>query len=312
MISFSFLIFFSLQVINETIERGNSSRILKQLNDMYGGRLKGGGGMGNISGEVIQPSTVSVGGGRAPMKLAPQKQQQQQLHQRNNVIAPNNKNSTVTPYDSSLTAFIFMSFGVFLLNQIHSFVQKSSAASMSNSNGNKLDDGGPGHGAALGRALLGHDIFDWFVEPLKNLEDGVTTGKNNPANSLLFSREPSSLDILFQEPKPEPRLLPGTPSNSNGNGSDPGGEWSGRSVNGKNVDSFSSSQHVNNMFRAFLNIANAYTRNSEAMECIWSLYCKDLDVTAGKRGLYGVAARINRYGSLPSPLPDFLPPTKII
>ncbi|CAL8104644.1 unnamed protein product [Orchesella dallaii] len=411
-----------LKVINETIQRGNNSNLLVELNEMYGRADITSNNSSSSRSSTTNATTSSSSptaslfhdGGGSSGGIG------DLLKKRD-------------PYETSLTAFVFMSFGVFLLNQIHSFVQKTSL-----SNGN--------NSVATGRAF---GDFDWY----------------SPNGPMLITTESSSLDILFQPP-PQPLSLssseglseklqyegqnrqshhpkkeflttfpqqasgnrdndtnnpmaPGVlasyekialstaPSNANsttttvttttttvaptinssnnsfhsetakrnnGAGGEGGGgdiekrsvvvssssagsergldsvrmiiplaqeenheapsssTWSSSSfgeqgkatnniirsssdVNGEaggggatpadgdtssssrsHEDNSFSSTHVNNMFRALLNIVNAYTKDSQALECIWSLYCQDLDKTAGKNGLYGVAARINSVG----------------
>lgn len=169
-----------------------------------------------------------------------------------------------SPYEKGLTAFVFMSFGVFLLNQIHSFVQKAADEHLKHHN---LISNNTVVGEA--RALHwdeGEGPFSWY----------------SPRGPMLLTSESSSLDILFQPPVP-----PNTTFTSN----------SSEFASGRSSDmeaTTSAEGHVNNMFRALLNIGNAYAQDSPELECIWSLYCQDLDKTAQKQGLYGVAARINR------------------
>lgn len=163
-------------------------------------------------------------------------------------------------YESSLAAFVFMSFGVFLLNQIHN--------------------------------LIGKDKFQ-----------GRAFGQNYDN----FLTEDSELDLLFQPP-------PFASQDNNNNNSttiisdseinesndDDGIEMmrminnDNKSANNLSSSLTSSPAYMNNMFRAFLNLINAYTKDPQALECIWSLYCEDLDKTSAKDGLYGIAARINR------------------
>lgn len=178
-----------------------------------------------------------------------------------------------SPYEKSLTAFVFMSFGVFLLNQIHSFVQKTAGTHLKHMSNNETD-------ASEGRAL-----------PWEKAE-GPFTWYSPTKSDMIMTSEPSSLDILFKPPVSE-NLNTSSSSRENDTVS---GRSSDMDDDNDAIVMWTGGQgHVNNMFRALLNIANAYTKDSPALECIWSLYCQDLDETAQQRGLYGVAARINRY-----------------
>ena len=128
-----------------------------------------------------------------------------------------------------------MSFGVFLLNQIHALIGKESS-------------------------------------------EGRKQGRQLNMNTL----EDSQLDLLFEPP----------PVHEND-----------KTFENAKKESFSAEEstspgYVNNMFRALLNLVNAYTKDSQVLECIWSLYCQDLDKTSAKEGLYGIAARINRWGKV--------------
>ncbi|CAG7689170.1 unnamed protein product, partial [Allacma fusca] len=173
------------------------------------------------------------------------------LYSRPPVVAAEYPHGSVgrNAYETSLTAFVFMSFGVFLLNQIHSFIAKDSIT---------------------GRNQEGR-LFS--LNSLQENED-----------------EESNLDILFNPP---PLNWTEGLTKFNSNRNETGSENSSAS---SSSNSFINSSYVNNMFRALLNLINAYTKNSQVLECIWSLYCQDLDQTAGKQGLYGIAARINSIG----------------
>lgn len=133
-----------------------------------------------------------------------------------------------------------MSFGVFLLNQIHKMV------------GTSFSDGSEGR-------ELSHNTLE--ESPL----------------SVLFN--PPSSDI------PEDRLVQRLGLGNSGKS---------QSRNFVESSGTKSSDYYNNMFRAMLNLVNAYTKDSQALECIWAIYCEDLDKTSSSEGLYGIAARINR------------------
>lgn len=234
--------------MNETIQRGNNSKLLVELNERYRGR--------EAKMTEVEP---------VPIK--------ENQHSRNMTV--NVTSSDIagkegkTPYEKSLTSLVFMSFGVFLLNQIHNFVQKTADNQLAKHNliGNSSRD------ASEGRALSWEDEgpFKWY----------------SPKGEMLMTTEPSSLDILFQPP-----ISKNMTSDRVDNAAEP---VSGRSSDFITKESATSTEdHVNNMFRAMLNIGNAYSQDSPALECIWSLYCQDLDNTSQKSGLYGVAARINR------------------
>lgn len=127
--------------------------------------------------------------------------------------------------ESSLPAFVFMSFGVFLLNQIQKLAGKSG-----------------GEGGRSGRELgsLSQSELQFLFDPPNS--DG---------------RNESETSVMNQEP----------------------------AISG----------YGNNVFRAALNLINAYTKGDSALPCIWSHYCLELDKAAREDGsLYATAARINR------------------
>jgi len=56
---------------------------------------------------------------------------------------------------------------------------------------------------------------------------------------------------------------------------------------------------VNGSLRAVFNLGRAYRRSVESgssspLDCIWTLYCRNLDKTAKLRGPYGFLAKMNR------------------
>jgi len=63
-------------------------------------------------------------------------------------------------------------------------------------------------------------------------------------------------------------------------------------------------EFVNGSLRAVLNLGRAYRRSvasgdssrasSNALDCIWTLYCRNLDKTARLNGPYGFLAKMNR------------------
>jgi hypothetical protein len=159
-----------------------------------------------------------------------------------------------------------MSFGVFLLKQIHSF------------------SGG---------------------EALSSSEQ-VVQGRNFVDTNML---EPSDIDILFEQPNSykydEQNTAAADNSGEIRNENKSFGKvqeqitntntsMKDREQNATSKNS-TSSPEMNNMFRAALNLVNAYTKSDRGLECVWSLYCQDLDKTAAKKGsMYSLAARINR------------------
>jgi len=130
-----------------------------------------------------------------------------------------------------------MSFGVFLLNQIHNLIGQTTSTE-----------------GVEGRELR------------------------------MVPSEGTDLQILFNPP-----TLDNTGENQRKTGT-----VETKSSGRNSMGSSSSGSTANNMFRAMLNLLNAYTKDSQALECIWAIYCEDLDKTSANEGLYGIAARINR------------------
>jgi len=157
-------------------------------------------------------------------------------------------------YENSLSAFVFMSFGIFLLKQIHNFAGGGTFGTTQTVKGRSFED-----------------------------------------SNLL---EESELNILFQQPNGTQSLKINPEENLDKLGNN-GKLDNGTVMREMNLNSTSntsvSSDTMNNMFRAALNLVNAYTKSDEGVECIWSMYCQDLDKTAAKQGsMYSMAARINR------------------
>lgn len=237
------------QVVNETIQRSNSSRLLQQLNEVY---VKTGSTSRNESGAIPlnnRTTTTALFAANGTQSLLDIK-------------------NLSKPYETSLTAFVFMTFGVFLLNQIHSFVQNS--GTRSHHHPRRADED------LAGRSLLNGNLAPWLLEP---------SSDTVPGELLLLKKEPSSLDILF-EPSGSSEKSPASSKN--------GTSWKSEGRSYHEPAEFGE-KHVNNLFRGLLNIGNAYAKDRTAVKCIWSLYCRDLDSTSKKEGLYGVAARINRF-----------------
>lgn len=220
------------QVINETVQRSNNNNLLSQLNQMYARH-----GMGNWSAALFPQKSEVVG-----------------------------RNAL----ENSLSAFVFMSFGVFLLNQIHNFMGTSTSGEENTRQGRRLD-------YTMGDSQLNF-LFEPPPAPLEttkftNISDNVAP---TPSHIVTGSSVTTNFD---GHENTKTGFLPTLPT------PDPG--------NSSNL-----ANYVNNMFRAGINLVNAYTKDTQALDCIWSKYCQDLDKTAAEHGsLYSIAARINRWGN---------------
>ena len=163
-------------------------------------------------------------------------------------------------YETSLTAFVFMSFGVFLLKQI---------------------------------------------ETVGEEENNDVLGRNQRGNPNSSPGESSDLSLLFDPPVMNWTVfINSTKLGQNGTQEH---QWI------VDTNGTMSTRYINSLFRGAANLVNAYTKDTDVLECIWSLYCQELDKTSAKDGLYGIAARINRYNnqqisSTAFPLSYFPPP----